>query len=86
MRETPELLVKYDAIIQEQLSLGIVVQVSENEYSLNRVYYLPHHAVIRHDKSTTKVRVVHDASAKTGGPSLNDCLYIVESFKSEQIL
>ena len=75
LRETPELLAKYDAIIQEQLSLGIVVTVPENEDSLNRVHYLPHHAVIRHDKSTTKVRVVYDASAKTDGPSLNDCLY-----------
>ena len=75
MRETPELLTKYDAVIQEQLSLGIVVTVPENGDSYNRVHYLPHHAVIRHNKSTTKVRVVYDASAKNDGPSLNDCLY-----------
>ena len=75
LRETPELLAKYDAVIQEQLSLGMVVPVSENEDSLNRVHYLPHHVVIRHDKSTTKVRVVYDASAKTDGPLLNDGFY-----------
>ena len=38
------------------------------------VHYLPHHAVIRRDKTTIRLRVVYDASAKTTGPSLNDCL------------
>ena len=75
LREAPELLVKYDAVIREQLSLGIVVMVPENEDTINRVHYIPHHAVIRHDKSTTKVRVVYNASAKLNGPSLNECLY-----------
>jgi hypothetical protein len=39
------------------------------------VHYLPHREVVRADQDTTKVRVVYDASAKTTGPSLNECLY-----------
>ena len=40
---------------------------------------VPHH-VVRHEKDTTKVRVVYDASAKSNGPSLNDCLHVGSKF------
>ena len=39
------------------------------------MHYLPHHAVIRQDKSTTTLSIVYDASARSTGPSLNECLY-----------
>ena len=41
---------------------------------------MPHHAVVRRDKATTKVRVVYDASAKAEGPSLNECLHVGSKF------
>ena len=41
---------------------------------------MPHHCVVRRDKVTTKLRVVYDASAKTTGPSLNDCLFTGPNF------
>ena len=31
--------------------------------------------MLRSDKATTKLRMVYDASLKTSGPSLNECLY-----------
>ena len=40
------------------------------------VHYLPHHAVLREDKLTTKLRIIYDASARTSGQSLNECLYV----------
>ena len=38
---------------------------------LGKVHYLPHHEVLRHDKDTTKLRVVYDTLASTNGVSLN---------------
>ena len=38
--------------------------------------FLPHHPVVREDK----LKIVYYASAKTCGPSLNDCLYAGPKF------
>ena len=68
---------QYDEIIQQQLDSGIVEIVDEDEPppGVGDVTYIPHRAVVRPDKITTKLRVVYDCSAKSGGTSLNDCLY-----------
>ncbi|KAL5490750.1 hypothetical protein EMCRGX_G015929, partial [Ephydatia muelleri] len=76
LRQDPSLLQRYDTVIKEQIKEGIVEVVPDPWAPVvEKVHYLPHHGVIRDDKQTTKLRIVYDASAKEGGPSLNDCLY-----------
>ena len=63
-------------MIKTQLQQGIVELVEEAATAdISGVHYLPQHAVIRRDKTTTKLRIVYDTSAKTNGLSLNDCLH-----------
>ena len=54
--------------------------VSPSDSVSDRVHYLPHHGVVRQDKATSKLRIVYDASARSTGPSLNNCLYTGPKF------
>ena len=76
MKHTPELIDKYDEIIQHQLKLGVIEKVASSRQDTTK-HYIPHHAVINPDKSSTKVRVVYDASPRIRKEqkSLNECLY-----------
>ena len=77
-----KVLHEYDAIIKDQMQRGMVEIVEDDNPDEDRgkVHYMPHHAVVRHDKDTTKVRVVYDGSARSDGPSLNDCLHAGPKF------
>ena len=83
LKRTPDLLKRYDAVIKEQVESGIVVPVDNSESCGNHIHYIPHHSVLRQDKATTKLRVVYDASAKSDGLSLNDCLFIGPSLNKK---
>ena len=76
LRKEPEVLREYDSVIKEQLASGVIERV-EKSGQADRVHYIPHLAVIRKEASITKLRVVYDASAKSGkeSASLNDCLH-----------
>ena len=84
LKGNPKLFAEYNRIIGEQSSQGIISDVDPHApVQVGRLHYLPHHPVVREDKQTTKVRIVYDASAKSTGPSLNDCLHAGPSLISE---
>ncbi|XP_047504174.1 uncharacterized protein LOC125049113 [Pieris napi] len=68
----PELKDEYLKVINEYKTLNHIEEVPEKELHKKSVY-LPHHAVVRQDKETTKTRVVFDASCKgSNNISLNE--------------
>ena len=77
LNKSPFLLKRYNDIITSQFREGIVEQVEDKTEmpEVGRITYLPHRAVINEGKSSTSIRIVYDARAKTGRCSLNDCLY-----------
>ena len=81
LKHNPQLLEEYNKSILHQIESGIV-EVVEVPALIegDKVHYLPHHAVIRQDKQTTKLRIVYDASAKSHGLSLTECLHIGPKF------
>ncbi len=63
--------------MQEFIDLGHMELVPDAELDLpaNKSYYIPHHCVHKEESTTTKLRVVFDASAKSStGVALNDVL------------
>lgn len=65
----------YQELFDKWLTLGIIEEVSDEINEAKDFCYLPHHAVFNPKSSTTPIRPVFDASAKSKGhPSLNDCL------------
>ena len=65
LQGNPDLLKKYNDIIQGQVEKGIIekVKFTENMKESDRKHYLPHHPMITQTTCTTKVRIVYDASA-----------------------
>lgn len=70
---------QFNSVIQEYIDLGHaeVVPVCELIEPKHNVYYLPMHVVYKDSSTTTKIRAVFDASAKSmSGVSLNDSLLV----------
>ncbi|XP_045541464.1 uncharacterized protein LOC123722956 [Papilio machaon] len=71
----PRLYDEYKKVIADYINQSHMVKVTDDKSK--KVFYLPHHAVVREDKDTTKVRCVFDASCKaSNNVSLNDCFII----------
>lgn len=61
------LSIEYNAVLNEYIFMDHVEETSSTEIIANEKYhsyYLPHHAVVRPDHKSTKVRVVFNASRK----------------------
>lgn len=72
---------QYFSFMSEYRSLGHMEEVSEDDRS---GYYIPHHAVYKATSSTTKIRVVFDASARTTtGVALNDIVCVGPTVQSD---
>ncbi|XP_064292696.1 uncharacterized protein LOC135309931 [Plodia interpunctella] len=75
---------EYTKVIHEYLELGHMQKVPKEDENNKNAVYLPHHAVVREDKDTSKVRVVYDASCKgRNGVSLNDELMVGPQLQAE---
>ncbi|KAJ8038757.1 hypothetical protein HOLleu_16272 [Holothuria leucospilota] len=66
----------YSDVLNKYIEKGFIQKTETSESnSEGGKWYLPHFPVVRTDKTTTKTRVVFDASAKVQGTSLNDKIY-----------
>lgn len=72
----------YVNFMEEYINLGHMSVLRNSDDK--KVHYLPHHAVIKEASTSTKLRVVFDASdPTTSGKSLNDCLLVGPTIQSE---
>ena len=74
LEKIPEVARAYKENIKKYVEKGYIRQVDDSEKS-KTTWYLPHFAVVRKDKPSTKTRIVFDAAAKYCGISLNDAIY-----------
>lgn len=76
LEKSEDLRKQYNAAMQDYLDSGHMLKVPQAQCGVEPVYYTPHQAVIKLESTTTKLRVVYDASSvTTSGLSLNDNLY-----------
>ncbi|XP_040151330.1 uncharacterized protein LOC120893471 [Anopheles arabiensis] len=76
LQREPDTQRAYVDFMDEYLRLGHISKVAASSTN-DESFYLPHHPVFKTDSTTTKCRVVFDASSKSStGVSLNDTLMV----------
>lgn len=71
----------YDEVFKEHLRMGHMKQVSMEDIDMQNSCFLTHHGIIKESSSTTKFRMVVNASLKSAitGNSFNDTLEVGEN-------
>lgn len=83
LSSNPDIYEQYRHFMKEYTDLGHMEEVMDVE-NTDVNFYLPHHCVLKPSSTTSKLRVVFDASAKTSsGLSLNDLLMTGPRVQSE---
>ena len=67
--------VPYTKVITKYLEKDYIRKVEPSKKQPMQKQYLPHFAILKSDRPTTKTRVVFDASAKYNNISLNDIIH-----------
>ena len=72
--------------MREAITAGHMIEYNLSQIKNGRHCFLPHHPVFKEDSTTTKLRIVYNASAKTStGISLNDCQKVGAVVQSSSI-
>ncbi|XP_024877647.1 uncharacterized protein LOC112458304 [Temnothorax curvispinosus] len=75
LSQKPEIAAQYHDFLKEYESMGHMEEVHYDELSRYPSVYIPHHFVLRESSTTTKLRVVFNASSKSDDKTtLNDFL------------
>ena len=75
LNKNPILNQQYTEVMKQYIESGFMEKVTE-QTEPDLAFYLPHHPIIKEDRSTTKVRPVFDASAsENNSRSLNSHLF-----------
>ncbi|XP_067129093.1 uncharacterized protein [Centruroides vittatus] len=83
LSRTPETYELYKEFMREYIELGHMELVDQSGSS-GISYYIPHHPVMKESSTTTKLRVVFNASTKSSsGVSLNDILMVGPRIQQE---
>lgn len=80
----PALYKQYRDFMQDYLDSNHMDAVPNTTVNSHHTYYIPHHCVLKPESSTTKLRVVFNASSKdTNNLSLNDTLLTGPKLQSD---
>ena len=74
---------EYQKTIKTYVKKGYPRKVPESEQPTREVWYVPHFPIVKMSKSTTKVRIVFDCSAKCNDISLNNVIHAGPKLQKE---